>query len=346
MHASTSMTSRLPLLAVLLSAGCFDPEAGQFPMDTSTGTGDGSTSTPPPLDTTAESTGPGQTTVAVDDTTTAPADTSSSDDATTAEPESSGSSSSGSSGGSSDDATTDATTGEAGCGNGIVEGTEICDDGNATELDGCTNACAPGSIFLAGFSSMFLSSALVSLGEPFASDAIEWPAPGSAGVLIVGHDGASPSPVDYQPHFDAGGHLLLVGGSGDPAYAAWANGFFAASDDAGWHQSSGCVTDWNTTGAHPMTAFLPANYEFGLPDTSYHMIHFEAAGQPPETELLGQSCEPGPNNYVLATRRFAGGGTFTYMALDLGQYGDATTEMQFVAPFLQGYLDYVRSPAP
>ena len=91
---------------------------------------------------------------------------------------------------------------------------------------------------------------------------------------------------------------------------------------------------------------MPANYELTDVNTSYHMIHFEAAGQPPETELLGQSCEAGPNNYVLATRRFAGGGTLTFMALDLGQYGNATTEADFVAPFLQGYLDYVRSPAP
>jgi cysteine-rich repeat protein len=337
------MTSRLPLLAMLLSMGCFDPKGEEFSTNASTGaTGDGSTSTPP-LDTTAGSTEPepDETTAALDDTTTPPADTSSSsDDDTTAGIESSGSS------GSSDDATTDPTTGEPGCGNGVIEGSEICDDGNATELDGCTNACTPGSIFLGGYSSMYLSSALVSLGEPFASDVEEWPVPGIAGVIIVGHDGASPSPVDYQPYFDAGGHLLVVGGSGDAAYAAWANGFFAASDEASWHQSSACATDWNTTGAHPITALLPANYEFTIPDSSYHMIHFEAAGQPPDTELLGQSCEPGPDNYLLATRRFAGGGTLTYMALDLGQYGDATTEANFVAPFLQGYLDYVRSPAP
>lgn len=49
---------------------------------------------------------------------------------------------------------------------------------------------------------------------------------------------------------------------------------------------------------------------------------------------------------MLATRRYASGGTFTYMALDLGPYSDAASGAGFVQPFLAGYLDYVRSPVP
>jgi cysteine-rich repeat protein len=233
------------------------------------------------------------------------------------------------------------------CGDGFVwVGNEDCDDANANDDDACTSACALGGIRVAGYSSVYLANALTALGEAFTGEDTEWPTPGSDGVLIVGHDGASPDAPDYQPHFDAGGHLLLVGGSGDPAYAAWANGFFAASDDGSWHQSNTCAADWNTVGAHPMTASMPANWEFTDQSLSYHMIHFEAAGQSPDTELLGQSCEAGPDNYVLATRRFASGGTFTYLALDVGQYSDAASEAGFVAPFLQGYLDYVRNGAP
>lgn len=343
MQASTSMTSRLPLLAVLLSTGCFDPAAEEFPTGTSTGTGtgDGSTSTPP-LDTSAGSTEPGETTVGVDGTTTAPADTSSSsdDDATTAGSDSSGSSSAG------EDSTTDATTGEPGCGNGLVEGTEDCDDGNATELDACTNACTLGSIHVAGNAITYLIEGLVALGEAHTSEFVEWPAPDAAGVIVIGHDGAGAIAPNYQAHLDAGGHLLLVGGSGDPAYAAWASAFVANTGEGNWHMSDTCASDWNTTGAHPMTALLPATHEFLDQSVSYHMLHFTAAGQPADTELLGQSCEVGPNNYVLATRRYASGGTFTYMALDLGPYSDATSGPMFVQPFLQGYLAYVRSPAP
>ena len=42
-------------------------------------------------------------------------------------------------------------------------------------------------------------------------------------------------------------------------------------------------------------------------------------------------------------RRYASGGTFTYLAYDVGQYGNSTTVTQFVAPFLRGYLAFVRA---
>ena len=342
MRHTTPMTS--PLLAVVLATGCFDPEGGELPTSasstTSDPTTDGSTSAPPP-DTTTGSTGPGETTVSLDDTTTAPAESSSSSgssgDVTTDGTESSG---------SSDGSTTDTTTGEPACGNGSVDAGEDCDDGNDTDLDACTNACSPGSIALWGNATAQLSSALNALGEVYASSPEEWPAPGEAGVIIIGHDGATPSAPDYQTHLDAGGHLLLVGGSGDPAYAAWASAFIANTGEGNWHTSDTCASDWNTAGAHPMTALLPAAYEFMDQSISYHMLHFTAAGQPPDTELLGQSCEAGPNNYVLATRRYASGGTFTYMALDIGYYGDAMSEAGFVQPFIEGYLAYIRSPVP
>src|SRR6185503_1366380 len=32
------------------------------------------------------------------------------------------------------------------CGNGIVEGAEVCDDGNADPTDRCTNACTTGPV--------------------------------------------------------------------------------------------------------------------------------------------------------------------------------------------------------
>ena len=40
------------------------------------------------------------------------------------------------------DTTTQADTfGEGECGNGLVEGTEVCDDGNRSEFDACSNLC-------------------------------------------------------------------------------------------------------------------------------------------------------------------------------------------------------------
>lgn len=358
------------LAAAVLMAGCFNPEAPELTTAASGTTSEGSTSMPP-LET---SSGPGVTTVAVDDstsTTATPGDTT-----TTSTPDDTTSTST--QGDTTDTTTTtDATTGEPVCGNGMVDdgedcdddnlddtdacvacqnatcgdgvrwaGNEICDDGNGIDTDACTNACILGSVRVAGNANIHLMSALDALGEPYTLDGSEWPAVGSGGVLIIGHDGASVTAPNYQLHLDAGGHLLLVGGSGDPAYAAWAQAFIVNTGEGNWHQSSACASDWNAVGAHPMTALLPAAYEFMDQSLSYHMLHFTAAGQPADTELLGQNCEPGPNNYVLATRRYPSGGTFTYMALDIGPYSDAASGPNFVQPFLQGYLDYVRTPAP
>jgi cysteine-rich repeat protein len=40
------------------------------------------------------------------------------------------------------DGGTDASTGAAACGNGIIEGDEVCDDGNTIDGDGCASTCA------------------------------------------------------------------------------------------------------------------------------------------------------------------------------------------------------------
>ncbi|MBL8943089.1 MAG: DUF4215 domain-containing protein [Myxococcales bacterium] len=229
------------------------------------------------------------------------------------------------------------------CGDGFVwAGNETCDDANDDDADACSNACTGGSVQVSGNATTYLVSALNALGETFTEDGSEWPAGGAANILVIAHDGATLPGGDYQAHIDAGGHVLLVGGSGDPAYAAWASTYLANTGEGSWHQSSECAWDWNSVGAHPITALLPANYEFVDQSISYHMLHFTAAGQDAGTELIGQTCEAIADNYVLATRAYASGGTFTYMALDLGPYSDAMSEADFVAPFLEGYLAYVR----
>jgi cysteine-rich repeat protein len=232
----------------------------------------------------------------------------------------------------------------ASCGDGFVwAGNEACDDGNLDDVDACSNTCTGGSIRVSGNATTYIVSALNALGATFTDDQVEWPAGGVASIIIIAHDGASVPGGDYQAHLDAGGHVLVVGGSGDPAYAAWASTYIANTGEGSWHQSSDCVSDWTSVGAHPITALLPANYEFTEQAISYHMLHFTAAGQDAGTELIGQTCEAIPDNYVLATRSYASGGTFTYMALDLGFYSDMLSEADFVAPFLEGYLAYVQS---
>jgi len=88
--------------------------------------------------------------------------------------------------------------------------------------------------------------------------------------------------------------------------------------------------------------YLPATYEFSNQDISYHMVHFTDT-QPSGTVILGRSCEGAANRNVLLVRSYPGGGTFTYMAFDLGMYGSSTDQAAFVNPFLRGFLEYIEA---
>jgi hypothetical protein len=106
------------------------------------------------------------------------------------------------------------------------------------------------------------------------------------------------------------------------------------------------VQDWNKSMAHPLTELLPATYEFPDVSASYHMMHFNAAGQPGNTTVFGNTCHQGPNNIMLISRKYTNNGTLTYMAFDLGPYGGGNIQGQFLVPFLQGYFNWLQSGAP
>jgi hypothetical protein len=148
---------------------------------------------------------------------------------------------------------------------------------------------------------------------------------------------------DYTAHLDSGKHVLMIGGSGDPAFQDYISGYLGVGVFQSWHTAEDCMTDWNTGAAHPMTTLLPAQYEFPEQSASYHMVHFADAGQPNGVTLLGRTCHSPPDNHVLATRAYNNGGTFTYMALDLGPYADGIMQDQFVVPFLQGYFNWLQT---
>ena len=230
------------------------------------------------------------------------------------------------------------------CGNGVTDPGEACDDGNATDGDACTNACTRGTLSLGGSAITNVASALDALGEPFTAAGTNPAAPAS-GVLVVSNDGGNPLDVpSFQSFLDEGGHILVVGGSATSTYHSSVATFFSLGAGNNWHQSNTCTNDWTKTGAHPITALLPATHEFSNQSTSYHMLHF-AGAQPAGTTILGDTCHAGDTS-ILATRTYASGGTITYMALDLGPYSGGTTSADFVQPFLQGYLAYVRGPKP
>ncbi|MEM6994809.1 MAG: hypothetical protein AAF721_30120 [Myxococcota bacterium] len=102
--------------------------------------------------------------------------------------------------------------------------------------------------------------------------------------------------------------------------------------------------DW-VSAEHPINEFLPASYEFADAQTSLHHVHLLDAALP-GTEVVGQTCHVVGETQVAATRRYPSGGTFTYVAFRLGSFPEVNLVNDFTRPFLQGYLAYVRAPAP
>jgi hypothetical protein len=59
--------------------------------------------------------------------------------------------------------------------------------------------------------------------------------------------------------------------------------------------------------------------------------------------LLGETCHAAGNDAIYAIRTYASGGTFAYLAFDVGKFVGTGTTPSFTIPFLQSYLAYVRS---
>jgi hypothetical protein len=47
-------------------------------------------------------------------------------------------------------------------------------------------------------------------------------------------------------------------------------------------------------------------------------------------------CHNAPDDAILVTRKYPGGGTFTYMGFAVDSYEDVTSQAQFLIPFLTG----------
>jgi cysteine-rich repeat protein len=235
------------------------------------------------------------------------------------------------------------------CGDGIIDTAsgEACDDGNTNDLDACTNLCAKGALSLGGNEKTYIQNALVDMKEAFTAvpaGASPYGAAPASGVFITSSDNTDKTfPTNWQTFLDAGGNILVIGGSNTAEYRTFIGGFLTLDATTTWHTSDDCTSDWNKIGAHAITANMPATFEFAEQQTGFHMTHFPSAGQPMGTVLLGETCHAAGNDAILATRTYASGGTFTYLAFDLGKFFGNGTNSGFTVPFLQGYLSYVRS---
>jgi cysteine-rich repeat protein len=230
-----------------------------------------------------------------------------------------------------------------GCGNGIIESGEQCDDGNSVNTDACTNLCTRTGVVLAGNAQTYVQQAFSSLGETYTSRGEQFPPPSAGGVLITSNDGGTSAPVDYNAFLNAGGHLLVIGGSNYQPYYDWVRNYLSHTGNVGspgW-QTLSCSPHYASAATHPITQYLPSTYSFPVSSASYHMVRFSAT-QPSGTTILGNTCLTGDRGSV-AVRRYTGGGSFTYLAYDSGNYGSAATVSQFMAPFLRGYLEFVRT---
>ncbi len=187
-----------------------------------------------------------------------------------------------------------------------------------------------------------LITALNELEEQSNESTDYWLAADSADILIHGHDGGSANMPDYSAHLAAGKHVIVFGGSGLSSYFDNNISPNFAGVYKGWRQVTDCDPDWTTTEAHPITQYVPETYVFPLTAHSYHMVLFNE-NQDDSVTLLGRKCSEAPNNYIAAVKKFPGGGTFTWMAFDLGSRTNANSQSEFITPFMRGYLDFIRN---
>ena len=151
-------------------------------------------------------------------------------------------------------------------------------------------------------------------------------------ILISNDGGTSPTFADYNNFLNAGGHLVMMGGSNFQPFRDFVANYFLLTDTgSGWHTDG----SWHKDGSNPVTVNLPSNYTFTDGSATFHMLGFLAAAN---TVLLGHNDEP---NSIAAVRSYANGGSFTYMALDIGgSYGgNIDDQSQFLIPFLRGALN-------
>jgi hypothetical protein len=160
---------------------------------------------------------------------------------------------------------------------------------------------------------------------------------GKGDIIIISNDGGTPESVDYTNFLNAGGHVIAVGGSSLTQYYDWVGNYFNLTDGQSWHTDG----DWVKTATHAASAGLPDTYTFGNSSATYHMLAFTATTN---TVLYGRNTEP---NYIAAIRTYNNGGTFNYMALDIGRNDYLTTNdfNSFTLPWMRASLSAVPEPS-
>lgn len=202
----------------------------------------------------------------------------------------------------------------------------ICIAGMAVAA-ACAGVQADCTIAVGGTASSNLITALNNLGYAYTDYSPNYPAPGSAEVIIVGMDGGAEGP-DYSAFLAGGGDLIVTGGSNYDPYRSWVSNYFTITDTgAGWHTDGA----WTKTLNNVASQYMPNNYSPEDGSLTYHMLAL-ASGT-----AYGVNAE-GYN--MGAIQDYANGGSFNYMAMDLGPYGTGNDVNNFTTPFLKGAIEY------
>jgi cysteine-rich repeat protein len=177
---------------------------------------------------------------------------------------------------------TTTTTLPADCGNGMMEGSEECDDADAIETDGCTSQCVTGVICdLASYPG----------GDDFAVDP-------ATGHCYVSFDGEQSTFGDAQGAcVSSGGHLVTITGAAEDAVAT----SIQNSAENPWIGAS----DANAEGSFEWVTAEPwayTRFAAGKPDGDGDCLHMSnAAGEWDDADctfiglVTGRICEFAPN---------------------------------------------------
>lgn len=208
----------------------------------------------------------------------------------------------------------------------------------ALVLTSLLSVSAKASLVVGGSNNGSLITALNTLGLTYttagsSATTVDPTGYGAGDTILISNDGGSDASfANYNNFLNAGGHLVMIGGSNFQPFRDWVSNYFTLTDTTlGWHTDG----SWHKDGSNPVTVNLPSNYTFSDPAATYHMLGFLAA---PNTVLLGHNDEP---NSIAAVRSYSNGGSFVYMALDIGaSYGsNPNDQSQFLVPFIQGALN-------
>ena len=196
------------------------------------------------------------------------------------------------------------------------------------------------TVVLGGTAQTYIQQALTDLGVQYTdvnSMFVDPTGYGKGDTIIMSQDGGIDNGYDYSGFLNAGGHLIVMGGSNWDPYRTWVSNYFNITNTQnGWYQDGA----WHKNGNLQQTQYMPSDYSFNNPSMTYHMLTFLAT---PNTTLLGHDDEPAD---IAAFRTYDNNGFFYYMAFDPGPYSsDPGDYTNWTVPFVKSALEATPEPS-